>query len=304
MPSTTTPWAVILAGGDGSRLRPLTQHLTGEPRPKQFCRLFGEQTLLEQTRVRADLIIRPDRQVVVVTRAHAAYYADLARELLPGRLAAQPENRGTAPAIMLAALCVRRLAGDAPVVVLPSDHDVADELGFVDAIAEALDAVVARRETIVLLGIEPRSPETEYGWIEPVVDEGSPVVPIRRFWEKPSAAQAQELVERGCLWNSFVMVGWASAFEAVIEAGVPEIAAAFAGVGPALGTGTETPALERAYATLPVIGFSERVLARRADRFAVMRVKDVGWCDLGNPRRVAESARRRGHEPPGASLGA
>jgi hypothetical protein len=61
MPPTSTPWAVILAGGDGTRLRPLTQHLTGDARPKQFCRLFGGQTLLDQTRRRADLIIRPDR---------------------------------------------------------------------------------------------------------------------------------------------------------------------------------------------------------------------------------------------------
>src|SRR5262245_32952217 len=110
MSETSLPWAVILAGGDGTRLRPLTEHLSGDARPKQFCRLFDGQTLLDQTRRRADLLIRPDRQLVVVTRTHAPYYADLARDLFPGRLVVQPQNRGTAPAIMLAALALRRLA--------------------------------------------------------------------------------------------------------------------------------------------------------------------------------------------------
>jgi mannose-1-phosphate guanylyltransferase len=296
MPSTTTPWAVILAGGDGTRLRPLTQHLTGDARPKQFCRLFGGRTLLDQTRQRADLIIERDRQMVVVTRIHEPYWDDLARELPAGRLLAQPDNRGTAPAIMLAASAVRRLAGDAPLAILPSDHDVADDAGFMRAVADALGHVTARPETLILLGIEPRTAEPEYGWIEPVVETTSPLSPIRRFWEKPTAARARVLMENGCLWNSFVMVGWAGAFEQVVRETAPDVASALADAVHALDGPRERDELERAYASLPSVGFSERVLTRLADRFSVMRVKDVGWCDLGNPRRVAESARRRGHE--------
>jgi mannose-1-phosphate guanylyltransferase len=297
MPSTPTPWAVILAGGDGSRLRPLTQHLTGDARPKQFCRLFDGLTLLDQTRQRADLVIRPDRQLVVVTRTHAPYYADLTRELLPGRLVVQPQNRGTAPAIMLGALALQSLAGDAPMVILPSDHDIADEVGFMGAVQEAVGVVATRPHDVILLGLEPRSAEIEYGWIEPGLEPGSTVMRIRRFWEKPSAAQARLLLERGCLWNSFVMVGWVSAFLGLMSL-LPEVAAAFDPVGGALGTSAEAAVLESAYEPLPTIGFSERVLAREPGRFSVMRVKDVGWCDLGNPRRAVESARRRGVDPP------
>ena len=298
MLSTPPPCAAILAGGDGLRLRPLTERLAGDSRPKQFCRLFGGATLLDETRRRAGLIVRDDHQLVVVNRAHAPYYADLGRELAPGRLVVQPDNRGTAPAIMLAALTLLSLDGDAPLAVLPSDHDIADELTFMGAVADAVALVSAGREALVVLGIEPRAPETEYGWIEPVIDPGAAVTPIRRFWEKPSAALAQSLLGRGCLWNSFVMVGWADAFRQVIETAVPEITAAFAPVGAALGRPAEMATLARAYAALPVVGFSERVLVPMAHRFSVMRVKDVGWCDLGNPRRVVESARRRGDDPP------
>lgn len=290
MPSTAKPWAVILAGGDGTRLRPLVQHLTGDARPKQFCRLFDGQTLLDQTRRRASLFIPAARQIVVVTRAHEPYYAELKQDLLPGRLVVQPQNRGTAPAIMLAALALCRLDGNAPMVVLPSDHDIADGRAFMGAVADASRAVEADRDAIVLLGIEARSAETEYGWIEPVLDAGPGPSPIRRFWEKPSTAQARVLLRRGCLWNSFVMIGRVQAFLRLMD-WLPEIATEF---GQAMGGPAEAEALDQAYELLPTIGFSERVLAQAPDRFSVLRVKDVGWNDLGNPRRAAESARRRG----------
>ena len=209
--TAAAPWTLILAGGDGTRLRPLTRQIAGDARPKQFCPLLDGETLLDRTRRRADLLSRPDHQVVVVTRSHEPYYRPLVADLAPGRLVVQSRNRGTAPGLLYPLLRIAELAGDVPVAVFPSDHFVDDDAAFVGAVRSAVEGVHARPDLVVLLGVEASEPETEYGWIEPAARalplDGEPVFPIRRFWEKPSAELAADLLTRGCLWNSFVMVG-------------------------------------------------------------------------------------------------
>jgi mannose-1-phosphate guanylyltransferase len=295
------PWAIILAGGDGTRLRSLTQRITGDDRPKQFCPIFDGETLLERTRHRADLVTRPDRQVVVVTRRQEPYWRRLAAELHPHRLVVQPWNGGTAAAILYALLRVRDLGGDVPVLILPSDHDVAEEIAFMSHVRSALAIVEGRPGQVLILGIEAEYPESEYGWIEPGTTpldvEGAPAFPIRRFWEKPSERLARVLWSRGCLWNSFVMVGRVSAFLGLVCVAAPELLAAFEPIMQTIGAPPETSTVERVYAALPTFGFSEAVLARAPGRLATIRVKDVGWSDLGNPTRVLASLRRSGRRP-------
>jgi mannose-1-phosphate guanylyltransferase len=294
-PAATPPWSLILAGGDGTRLLPLTQRIAGDARPKQFCPMFDGETLLGRTRRRCDLAIRPDRQMVVVTRTHEPYYGGLAQDLLPGRLVVQPSNRGTAPGILYPLMRLADLTGNAPVAILPSDHFVSDDLAFMGYVQAAVETVQGQPDLIVLLGVEAERPEIEYGWIEPAATplaiDGEAVFPIRKFWEKPSAKLAQTLCDRGCLWNSFVMVGWASAFQSLVTDAMPELVAAFASLRAALGTPGEAAAVERVYAGLPPSNFSEQVLARRTERLVVMRMKGVDWSDLGNPARAVASFR-------------
>src|SRR5262252_10393733 len=121
---------IILAGGDGTRLASFTRRIAGDGRPKQFCRLIGDDTLLEQTRRRARMLIGPERLLTVVTRYHERFYRPALADAPPRSIVVQPENRGTAPAVSYA---LSRLAGIAPadpVVMLPSDLRVTDDAAF------------------------------------------------------------------------------------------------------------------------------------------------------------------------------
>lgn len=294
---TSSAWAIVLAGGDGARLRPLTVRLAGDARPKQFCPFFDDETLLERTRRRVGLLVRLDREVIVVSQPHEDYYRYLAGMLMPGRLVVQPMNRDTGPGIVYPLLRVAELAGDVPVGIFPSDHYVSDDAAFMSCVGKALEVVRVRSDVVVLLGIEPSYAETEYGWMElgdvplPARVAGA-IFPIRRFWEKPSVALAGRLLARGCLWNTFVMIGWVGAFLDLVESTAPELLVAFAPVRRALGSRKESAAVERVYAKLPAVSFSRRVLARASGYLVAMGVEGVEWSDLGSPRRVADWMRR------------
>jgi mannose-1-phosphate guanylyltransferase len=299
----TPPWALLLAGGEGRRLRPLTRQISGDARPKQFCPIFDGETLLDRTRRRADLLSRIDHQVVVVTREHAPYYAPLTRDLAPDRLVVQPLNAGTAAGVVYPLLRIRHLAGNVPVTVYPSDHCVSDEGVFVGSVARAVDVVRHRTDLVVQMGVEAASAETEYGWIEthaePLPLPGEPAFPIRRFWEKPSAQLAERLFERGALWNSFVMVGRVDAFLGLTARSAPELLRTLQPLRRVIGTDEEPRVAEQVYRKLAAepVGFSERILASATDGLVTVRVKGVEWSDWGHPERVVAMMRRTGWRP-------
>jgi mannose-1-phosphate guanylyltransferase len=295
-------WGMILAGGEGIRLLPLTRRIAGDERPKQFCSILGQETLLDETRRRCALTIAPDRTLVVVTRAHERFYAPLLADVPPQCVVVQPESRGTAPAILYGLLRIGAAGPVDAVGVFPSDHYVSDDKAFMIHVNSAFTAVAARPDLVILLGIAPENPEVEYGWIEP--DEPIPgpgrLYRVRRFWEKPSPARARMLLARGCLWNSFVMVARVPTLLTLIRRAIPDLYYAFSAVGPALDTLMESEAIRTLYSRIPPTNFSRRALAGHPANLAVLPVSGVAWSDLGNPRRVLTALARGRFHPAGA----
>jgi len=291
-------WAVLLAGGDGTRLQSMTRAITGDNRPKQFVPVIGRHTLLDQTRQRVALSIEPSRTAIVVTRKHRRFYAPLANEISPNLLLEQPLNKGTAPAILYALLHIAARSPQATVALFPSDHSFADDEEFMSHIDVAIDAVAIQPESVMLLGITATAPETDYGWIEPqpsiLANAEKSITRVRRFWEKPGLSLATSLMERGCLWNSFVMVGRVDALLKMTRAALPEMYAAFAGITTTFNTAAEHDALTNVYSLIEDSNFSHQVLAVRPEDLMVMRVGDVGWSDLGEPKRVLSTLARIG----------
>ena len=291
---------IILAGGNGTRLSSLTRTLAGDDRPKQFCRLIGDATLLEQTRRRARLLIAPERLLTVVTRQHERFYVPALAGAAGRTIVAQPENRGTAPAVLYALARLRTVAPADPVVVLPSDHYVSDDEAFMARVEGALEAVGARPEVVVLLGVAPDRPEVEYGWIEPaelMLGEWPwPIYRVRRFWEKPSLPVAQRLEQAGCLWNSFVIAAQPSTLEKMIRRATPELFDAFAPIRTRLGTPWEDDAARAVYGRPPSTDLSRHVFQASGESLAVLPVSGAGWNDLGDPARVQATRERIGGE--------
>jgi len=253
-------WAVILAGGDGTRLKSLTRKIAGDERPKQFCRIVGAETLIEQTRRRVALQVPWQRILFVLNRCHEAFYAQLFSVEPTANLLAQPCNRGTAPAILYSLLKIAFRKPEAIAAFFPSDHYVSDDRRFIAQIRSAFNFVRQRRDLVILLGIQPEHPEVEYGWIEPAArlsTKGSlPVFAVRRFWEKPHQSLARLLQRRGCLWNSFVMVGSVQTLLKMIDSALPELCCAFAALRQHLDTREEAKALNLLYQSIEDANFS------------------------------------------------
>lgn len=289
-------WAIVLAGGEGTRLAPLTTALYGRPVPKQFAAVAGTGSLLAQTLERLAQLVPRERTIVIATLGHEEHAK---RELasFPGtRLVLQPCNRDTAAGILVGLSYVTACAPEARILVVPSDHYVRDTDRFARAISETTQQWYDSKIVLTLLGVRSETAEVEYGWIVPGLQVRSDVSPgarhvhtVERFVEKPPLEVARALQQSGALWNTLVVAGLARNWWSVFEEQLPNETSAFRRYLDELGTAAEPRFLSQVYAEIPSINFSRRVLERIPERLSVVACEDVGWSDLGTPRRVFDA---------------
>lgn len=291
--SVVHTWAIVLAGGAGTRLRSLTTDANGISIPKQYWSLRGGRSLLGDAIARATQVAPLERTVVVVAREHETWWSAALAELpgLPAEnVVVQPRGRGTAPGILLPLRSILERDREARVAVLPSDHFVRDEWTFERALRQSLRAIDGDAERVALLGIAPDAAESDYGWIVPssggtAGELAGPLSGVERFVEKPPRELALELQCSGGLWNSFVFSARATALERLYLRRLPELHAAFAKRSL---VGASHEELDALYAELGESDFSRQVLQGAESSLDVLRVPECGWTDLGTPERVAE----------------
>lgn len=283
-------WVIVLAGGDGSRLIGTTVGGIRLDRPKQFCRIGDERTLLRIALDRALRLVGPDRIVVLVSRAHRLWWGPELLELALPHVLEQPANRGTAVAILHAIVHILQHDADPVVALLPTDHAVEDEDVLATALDGALTAATRRRRRLILLGIRPEVADEGYGWIVPGHEAG-PARSVRAFVEKPSRPTAAALMRHGALWNSLLLASMGHAVVDLFRHAQPQLLDAY--LENLLQRGWGPGAIEALYAGLDPLDFSRDLLEQAPERLDVWTVAPCGWTDLGTPRRVAAWLERR-----------
>lgn len=290
-------YAIILAGGSGTRLWPRSR----AEHPKQFLDLVSERTMLQETYDRIVPLV-PPQNVFVITSWR---YVDDVHAQLPyvpeSQIIGEPEGRGTAPPCALAAMLLLERDPNAVTFILPADHVIPNATTFRAALVAATE--VAGRDYLVTLGITPTFPEIGYGYIEAgdPLDAANwqPVLRVRRFREKPTLEVAQQFLAQGnYFWNSGIFVWRADKIVFEFQTHMPEM---YAQMGKIVGNGLQAPSFQQDWQALQNETIDYAIM-EKAERVAVIPL-NVGWNDVGSwaalydltPHDSAENAVRGEH---------
>ncbi len=280
-------YAVVLAGGEGNRFWPLSRRTA----PKQFLRIAGRRTLLQQTLGRIAPPLPSGRVVIVTNRAYRDdvqwQVRDAVRRPESVHLLLEPSARNTAPALALAALHLLRYDPEALMLVLPSDHAISPVRSLWETIRRALP--LAEAGGLVTFGIPPTEPTSAYGYIKRGAAMNGRGYRIARFIEKPPPAVARRLLRQGgYYWNSGLFLWRAAAWLDELRRHAPRFAAPLAAIERAQGTDREAAVIERSFARMPNLSIDYAVMERTAR--AVVVPARFRWSDLGSLTALSELA--------------
>lgn len=278
-------WAVIPAGGSGTRLWPASRR----NRPKFLLPLPGPQSMLQATWERLRPLVPPQHCFVVTGAAHVAAVREQLPELPAEQVIAEPAPRGTGPAIGLAAFLVARHAPQALMGSFAADHFVAEPEAFRRAVRAGLRA--ASEGYLVTIGVPARYPETGYGYIrigEPLFTADDLTVHrVSQFKEKPDRKTAEAYVRSGeYCWNASMFLWRVDVFLEALRELLPDVHAPLAAIAACWGTPEGQRCLEELWPTIPEITIDHGIM-ERASEVAVVPA-EFGWADLGDWHGLAE----------------
>lgn len=290
-------WALVLAAGEGSRLRALTTQPCGTPVPKQYCSLSGGSSLVEDALDRARSQVAAERVCAIVAQQHHRWWSNIPAltALSQPNLIVQPSNRGTAIGILYSLVHILSQDPEAQVLLLPSDHYVAHEFILERSLAAAMEHVSRCPDQPVLLGLHPEEPDSELGYIVPGEPTRFGGRNVARFVEKPELPVAAQIVRAGGLWNTFII---AASARALLNLYLPRFAPTVMEMQVIVGSALQHksaggwPAIVDMYTRMPDLDFSRDLLEGREASLSVLPVPACGWSDLGTPHRVGEILRK------------
>lgn len=272
-------YAVIMAGGGGTRLWPLSR----QDRPKQMLKINSERSLFQLATDRLEGLFPAERIFIVTVAEQARQLRQQVPEIPGDNYLIEPMPRGTASVVGLAATALLKRDPQAVMAILTADHIIQNVPAFQTALREAFE--VAQAGYLVTLGIQPTYPATGYGYIQRgarLDRPGETVYQVERFREKPDEAAAREMLAGGDhYWNSGMFIWRADRVLEEFRRQMPELAHTLAQIGEALGTEAEAEVIQRLWPGIRPQTIDYGIM-EHAEKVAVVPATELGWNDVGS----------------------
>ena len=290
-------YAVIMAGGTGTRFWPLSK----KRKPKQFLSLFSEKTLLQETVNRLDGFIPQSRAMVITNRDYREWVSEQIPNIPKDFIIGEPVAKNTAPCIASAAAVLLRKDPDAVMMVMPADHQIQNRQAL-HSVLNTASKTALEENALVTIGIEPSRPETGYGYIRREEDmqfkkNKLPVYKVKNFTEKPDEETAVRFFKSGdYLWNSGIFVWKASAIVNAFQKYLPDL---YKHLETLMNSGLANGDIDEFYYSCPNVSIDYGVMEKAKDVYLIPAEFD--WNDIGSWKAVHELAKK--DENGNASLG-
>ncbi|MEW6508980.1 MAG: sugar phosphate nucleotidyltransferase [Bacteroidota bacterium] len=281
-------WGIVLAGGEGTRLRNYVNRKYGYSRPKQYCRFIGSRSMVQHTVERMNLLIPYYRIMMIANSSHSEFITEEFGEEPIINIVEQPCMRETSAGILLPLSKIHYADPNSTIVMFPSDHFILEEEKFMGFVQSAVDFAEENPEKIVLLGINATQCEPGYGWIETGESYSNNIYDVKKFWEKPGPITTRILLDKKCLINTFVLIGKSKTILNCMNECIPSLMKSFDSIAFHIGRKYEKIMINRFFKYLPSYNFSKCVLEKNTKHLVVLKVKGIHWSDWGEEERLIE----------------